>query len=164
VRSVTLSGVTPISGAGASRFVNVPGFREKAEDRRRASLNWASPNYFETLGIPRIAGRDFTFDDEGRPPVAIVSASMARYYYGDRSPLGQIITFDRQPTPYEIVGVVGDAKYLNLHEAVPRMVYLNAFQEPRVFSHQLSMQTELAGRRRQRGGAPFRDGTVTMRR
>jgi predicted permease len=144
VRSVTLSGVTPISGAGASRFVDVPGFQEEAVDRRRASLNWASPNYFETLGIPRIAGRDFTLDDEGRPPVAIVSASMARYYYGDRSPIGQIITFERQPTAYEIVGVVGDTKYLNLHEPIRRMVYLNAFQEPRMFAHQLSMRTSIA--------------------
>jgi putative ABC transport system permease protein len=144
VRSATLSGVTPISGAGASRFVDVPGFQEKAEDRRRASLNWAGPSYFETLGIPRIAGRDFAFEDEGRPRVAIVSASMARYYYGDRSPIGQIITFDRQPAPYEIVGVVGDAKYLNLHEPIPRMVYLHAFQEPRIFSHELSLRTSIA--------------------
>jgi predicted permease len=142
-RSVTLSGVTPISGAGASRFIDVPGFLEKAEDRRRVSLNWTAPKYFETLGTPWLAGRDFTFDDASRPPVAIVSASMARYYYGDRSPIGQIITFEGQPTAYEIVGVVGDAKYLNLHEPIRRTVYLNAFQEPRMFAHQLSMRTSI---------------------
>ena len=100
----------------------VPLDQARAELRRRASLNWAGPNYFDTLGIPRIAGRDFTFEDEGRPRVAIVSAAMARYYYGNRSAIGQIITFDGQPRPYEIVGVVGDATYLNLHEPIPRMV------------------------------------------
>ena len=143
VRSATLSGVTPILGGGASQWVDVPGFTERAEDRRRASLNWTGPGYFETLGIPRIAGRDFTFEDAGRSPVAIVSESMARHYYGDRSPLGQIITLDGQPRAYEIVGVVGDTKYLNLHDAIPRMVYMNAFQEARIFAHRFSLRTSV---------------------
>ena len=137
VRSAALSAVTPVSGAGASRFIDVPGFSEKAEDRRRVVLNWIAPKYFETLGTPVLAGRDFTFEDQGRPPVAIVSRSMARYYFGDRSPIGQLFTFDRQDNrgaardqPYQIVGVVGDTKYLNLQEPIGRMVYLNAFQEP----------------------------------
>jgi putative ABC transport system permease protein len=137
VRSAALSAVTPVSGAGASRFIDVPGFSEKANDRRRVVLNWIAPKYFETLGTPVLAGRDFTFEDQGRPPVAIVSRSMARYYFGDRSPIGQLFTFDRQDNrgaardqPYQIVGVVGDTKYLNLQEPIGRMVYLNAFQEP----------------------------------
>ena len=139
VRSATLSGVTPVSGAGASRFIEVPGFREKAEDRRRVVLNWIAPKYFETLGTPLLAGRDFRFEDQGGPLVAIVSQSMARYYFGDRSPIGQLFTFERQDNrgaardqPYQIVGVVGDTKYLNLQEPIRRMVYLNAFQEPRM--------------------------------
>ena len=45
--------------------------------------------------------------------------------------------------PYQIVGVVGDTKYLNLQEPIPRMVYLNAFQEPRLFSHQFSLRTNV---------------------
>ncbi len=136
VRSAALSAVTPVSGAGASRFIDVPGFSEKAGDRRRVVLNWIAPKYFETLGTPVLAGRDFTFEDQGRPPVAIVSRSMARYYFGDRSPIGQLFTFDRQDNrgaardqPHQIVGVVGDTKYLNLQEPIGRMVYLNAFQE-----------------------------------
>lgn len=40
--------------------------------------------------------------------------------------------------------MVGDAKYLNLHEPIPRMVYLHAFQEPRVFSHEFSLRTSIA--------------------
>jgi predicted permease len=151
VRSATLSGVTPISGAGASRFIEVPGFRDTPQDRRRASLNWIAPKYFETLGTPLLAGRDFTFEDQGGPLVAIVSQSMARYYFGDRSPIGQFFTFEPQDNrgtaqdrPYEIVGVAGDTKYLNLHDPIPRMVYLNTFQETRAFSHQLSLRTGIA--------------------
>jgi predicted permease len=150
VRSATLSGITPVSGGGASRFIDLPRFRERAEDRRRVALNWIAPKYFETLGTPLLAGRDFRFEDQGGPLVAIVNRSMARYYFGDRSPIGQLFTFERQDNrgtaqdqPYQIVGVVGDAKYLNLQEPIWRMVYLNTFQEPRLFSHQFSLRTNV---------------------
>jgi predicted permease len=150
VRSATLSGITPVSGAGASRFIEVPRFRERAADRRRVALNWIAPKYFETLGTPLLAGRDFTFEDQGGPLVAIVNQSMARYYFGDRSPIGQLFTFERQDNrgtaqeePYHIIGVAGDAKYLNLQEPIWRMVYLNTFQEPRLFSHQFSLRTNV---------------------
>ena len=150
VRSATLSAITPVSGGGASRFIEVPRFREHPEDRRRVALNWTAPKYFDTLGTPLLAGRDFTFDDQGGPLVAIVNQSMARYYFGDRSPIGQLFTFERQDNrgtaqdqPYRIVGLVGDAKYLNLQEPIWRMVYLNTFQEPRLFAHQFSLRTHV---------------------
>ena len=97
VRSATLSGVTPIEGAGGEPFRNVEGFQEKPEDRRRLMLNWVGPRYFETLGTPLVAGRDFEFEDAGRPRVAIVNQAMARYYFGDGSPLGRHLTFDGEP-------------------------------------------------------------------
>jgi len=59
---------------------------------------------------------------------------MARYYFGAGSPLGRHLTFERDAVPYEIVGVVGDATYEDLHETPPRTVYLNAFQEGRIQS------------------------------
>jgi hypothetical protein len=116
VRSATLSAVTPVSGAGASRFIDVPGFSEKAEDRRRVSLNWTAPKYFETLGTPLLAGRDFAFEDQGRPPVAIVSQSMARYYFGDRSPIGQLFTFERQDNGERRGSAVPDRRRRRRHE------------------------------------------------
>ncbi len=128
VRSVTLAGMTPMSGAAGSQFIDVKGFTENPNDRRRVSLNVVAPKYFETLSTPFIAGRDFAFEDEGRPRVAIVNQAMARYYFGTSSPLGRQFTFEGQPTPLEIVGLVGDAKYQDLHETPPRTIYLNAFQ------------------------------------
>jgi predicted permease len=143
VRSATNSGMTPISGAGASRFVNVQGFREEPDARRYVSLNWIGPNYFATFGTPIVAGRDFDFADAGHPPVAIVNQAMARYYFGDRSPLGRQFTFDGTATPYEIVGVVGDAKYSDLHARAPRTIYLNAFQDAPGRSHQFALRTDV---------------------
>ncbi len=148
VRSVTLSGVTPISGAGASRFIRV---EEAAEARRYVPLNWVGPRYFETFGTPLLAGREFTFADKGGPPVAIVNQAMARYYFGDRSPIGgrfqfvgpsnSGITGAPPDQMYEIVGVVGDAKYLDLREIPPRTIYLNAFQEPRMLANRFALRT-----------------------
>jgi ABC-type antimicrobial peptide transport system permease subunit len=53
---------------------------------------------------------------------------MARYYFGTQSPLGRQFTIEGQARPLAIVGVVGDAKYWDLHEAPPRTIYMNAFQ------------------------------------
>ena len=97
---------------------------------RYISLNWIGPRYFETLRTPLVAGRDFSFDDAGRPPVAIVNLAFARHYFGAAAAaLGRHVTFDRETTAYEIVGVAGDAKYLTLHKVAPPMLYANAFQE-----------------------------------
>ncbi|MFZ0590757.1 MAG: ABC transporter permease, partial [Bryobacteraceae bacterium] len=129
VRSATLCAPTPISGAGASRFANVEGHPERPEDRRYLSVVWAARKYFETLGIPLLAGREFGSKDEGRPRVAIVNQAMSRYYFPGGSPLGKHIIFDGDGKPYEIVGVVGDAKYYEIREAAPRTIYIDAFQD-----------------------------------
>jgi ABC-type antimicrobial peptide transport system permease subunit len=109
------------------------------------------PRYFETFGTPLLAGRDFAFTDRGRPPVAIVNQAMARYYFGDRNPIGgrfqfvgasnSGVTGAPPDQAYTIVGVVGDAKYSDLREAPPRTIYLNAFQEPRMIANQLAVRT-----------------------
>jgi len=140
VRSATVSGVTPIDGGAASSFATVEGHEDRPEDRRRLWQNWVGPRYFETLGTPFVAGRDFQFEDEGRPRVAIVNQAMARHYFGSASPLGKHLAFERDPVPYEIVGVVGDAKYADLHEPPPRTVYLNTFQDGRI-SSRFSLRT-----------------------
>ena len=134
VRSAALAAVTPIEGAAASRFASVEGYQERPEDRRRLWQNWVGPKYFETLGTPLVAGREFQFEDAGHPRVAIVNQTMARHYFGDTSPLGKHFTFEHDTVPFEIVGVAGDAKYANLHEAAPPTVYLHAFQERGVAS------------------------------
>ena len=65
VRSATLSGTTPINGAGASGLANVEGHPEPAENRRYVAINWVAPRFFETFGTPFLAGRDFGFGDSG---------------------------------------------------------------------------------------------------
>jgi predicted permease len=134
VRTATLSAGTPLSGAGASRFANVEGFPERPEDRRYLTLAWVAPKYFETLGTPFLAGRDFNFQDQGRR-VAIVNQAFARYFFAGGSPIGKRFTMDGELLPYEIVGMAADAHYYEIREVTRRTVYFNTFQEGRPYSH-----------------------------
>jgi predicted permease len=142
VRSATLSGMTPLSGAGANRDATVEGYQAKPGELRYLAENWVAPRYFETLGQPLLAGRDFSFQDEGRPRIAIVNQAMARYYFAGSSPIGKHVFFDGDDRPYEIIGMVADAKYQEIREATPRTIYFNAFQEGRMFS-QFALRTAI---------------------
>ncbi len=148
VRSATLSAGTPISGGGAVSFAIVEGYQERPEDRRYVFINWIAPKYFETLGTPLLAGRDFTFQDQNGPRVAIINQAMARYYFGDRNPIGKHVALEKDwkgfgvDQPYEIVGVVGDANYSEIRETPPRTIYFNAFREGGVPS-QFEIRTSL---------------------
>ena len=141
VGSATLSAVTPIEGPGAARMVNVEGFQEKPDDRRFIPLNWVAPRYFETFGTAVLGGRDFVREDENRPRVAIVNDAFARYYFAGRSPIGGRFTFDGIDRVYEIVGVVGTAKYQDLTETPLRTIYLNALQEERGAWRKFALRT-----------------------
>ncbi len=143
VRSVSLCGATPISGAGANRAVIVPGYDPKPGEIRNVSENWVAPKYFQTLGTPLLFGRDFELRDQGGPPVAVINQKMARYYFGDRSPLGESVSFDGEDQRYEIVGVVGDSKLYDIREPVYRTIYFNMFQQP-VPGSQLVLRTNIA--------------------
>jgi predicted permease len=101
-------------------------------------MNEVSPNYFATLGIPVVAGRDFTIadaqqvkdgprDDDIAPSKAIINETFARKYFAGRSPIGRHIGFGTDPgtqTPMEIVGVVADTKYTGLRDETPEQVFL----------------------------------------
>ena len=128
VRSATLAAMTPISGVGGGQFISVPGFAENPDDRRRVRLNAVASKYFDTLATPLLAGRDFAPEDDGRRRVAIVNQAMARYYFGASNPLGRHFSVEGEAEPLEIVGVVADAKYNDVHDTAPRTIYQDAFQ------------------------------------
>jgi len=73
-----------------------------------SSRSFIAPRFFETMGIPLLAGREFTErDNESAPPVIIINEAMARFYFGDQNPVGLRVRFSQQDkTTTEIVGVV----------------------------------------------------------
>src|SRR6266496_4590574 len=81
-------------------------------DRPRGNFESVSDNYFATLGLKILEGRDFTIDDtDAKQPVTIVNTSFARKYYGNQSPIGRRIRIYNpgQPQPWRtIVGMVPD--------------------------------------------------------
>jgi len=75
---------------------------------------------------------------------------MARYYFADANPIGKHFTIEKDwkniggpDKPYEIVGVAGDAKYDDAHEAPPRTLYLTAFGDGRMFANDFILRTSI---------------------
>ncbi|MGA7409706.1 MAG: ABC transporter permease [Bryobacteraceae bacterium] len=150
VRSASITACAPLQGCGSgSRYLIAEGHVEPPKDRQRTSITFVAPRYFETLGIPLIAGRDFTFRDVGRSRVAIVNQVMARHYFPGVNPIGRQVAIDRDPAsggwfgtdqPYEVVGLVGDAKAIELRDAPYATIYFNMFQESQL-QHQFQLRT-----------------------
>jgi predicted permease len=96
-----------------------------------AVWNRVSPHYFETIGTPLLEGRAIEEQDEPKSRrVAVVSESFARRYFENQNPLGRHVGGEGNENRgvYEIVGVVGDAKYGFAREAAEPMIFLPFFQ------------------------------------
>jgi putative ABC transport system permease protein len=95
-------------------------------DRPYANIGTVSGGYFAAMGIPLLAGRTFAdTDTREAPPVAIVSAALARQHFAGENPVGKRIRFDDDPKApgITIVGLVGDVRQLGLREAPPPLLF-----------------------------------------
>jgi predicted permease len=121
----------PLTENVAMMTVSVEGYQAKEGENMNPNVNWVSPGYLKTMGIPLVAGREFTEADQaGAPRVAIVSEEMARYFFGRLNPIGRRFGFGRaKPDQIEIVGVAGDGKYSDLRAKPVRMVYIPFLQD-----------------------------------
>jgi predicted permease len=134
VRNVAFSLYSPMSGDNWSSVITVDG-HDPAE-RLIASWNRVSPRYFETTGTPLIRGRAIDERDRpGTPLVAVVNQSFARKFFGDTDPIGRRMGFALARgggnRVFEIVGIVGDAKYQDARAAAYATFFLPFLQEPR---------------------------------
>ena len=152
VRSASITACTPLQGCGTgSRFLNAEGFLEQPDQRMRPAIYFVTPRYFETLGIPLLAGRDFNPRDIGHPRVVIISNAVARHYFPGQNPVGRNITVVHDPRPqpfgddqpYEVIGVAGDVKPFELRDAPFPTLYFDMFQVNRVFD-QFQLRTSAA--------------------
>jgi putative ABC transport system permease protein len=128
VGSVSVSSITPVCHCRWANEVVVEGYIPKSRDDAMASFNTVSDRYFETLGTPIAAGRDFNRQDTSTSErVAIVSKSMAQKYFGVTNPLGRRFRIREANVlgdPVEIVGVVKDAKYGSLRDEPSPFVFI----------------------------------------
>ena len=100
----------------------------RPEDTPSTNYRIVTPDYFRTMGIPLLDGRNFVESDDGdHPLVAIVSEILAKNHFPDRSLIGQqIVVDDTDGTPrqIEIIGVVGPVKQTNLETPAKADIYL----------------------------------------
>jgi macrolide transport system ATP-binding/permease protein len=124
VESATLSRLTPFSYANfSSAPLAIDGYQPAPDEQLNSSYLEAGEDYFKTLGIPIVAGREFQrTDDENAVPVAIVNETMAAKYWPGKDPIGQRLKVkDRW---LQIVGVARNVKYEDKLELPRTFFYL----------------------------------------
>jgi predicted permease len=126
VESVSLADIALMTDSDSSTTVKVEGYEPKEGEDMNPNFNQVAPDFFRTMGIPLLAGRDFTDGDAaGAPQVAVVNDTFAHYFFKDQDPLGRRFGYGRSgKVEVEIVGVVRDGKVANLREEKRRFVYI----------------------------------------
>jgi putative ABC transport system permease protein len=98
-------------------------------DDTSASVRAVSRDYFNTMRIPLLRGRDFSPADEGHKNIAIINHEMAERFWPGSNPIGMRIVLEKAE-PRTIVGVVGDVKSSSLDAGPETEVYLPFAEEP----------------------------------
>lgn len=116
VQDVTLSSGFPLNGGGATLYTRADGNVPPVPERQGAPSNDVTPGWFHSLGIPLLAGRDFTEQDVlDHPNVVIISKSGAKTVFGNENPIGKTLLVTSGSVPVEVVGVVGDVRSAQLN-------------------------------------------------
>ena len=120
VTGVTSSTDALLAGTNRSRGVSVEGFRKEPDTDDNARYSYVGPNYLHVLGVPIIAGRDFTSADEaGAVKVAIVNETFARKFNLGRDVVGKHMSVGNDSLDIQIVGLARDSKYSKVKDEIP---------------------------------------------
>jgi len=130
VTSASFSGNVPLGfGGNNSSGVTIEGYTPQKDENMAIQNDDIGPRYFETVGTPLIAGRDFTAaDDSGAMKVVIVNEAFAKRYWPGEDPIGKWITFGSD-AKWTVVGVATTAQYKHLGEAPLPYVWLPLAQD-----------------------------------
>ncbi|HZQ55590.1 MAG TPA: ABC transporter permease [Bryobacteraceae bacterium] len=127
VRAVSLAGSGLMEGIAPKTTVVPAGSTLPAKTFLNTNVNWVTSGYFESLGIPLLAGRVFEPGDAGRSPAPIVvNRAFAQTFFPHTNPIGKAIVQGvdgNKPPVAVIVGVVGTAKYRSMRELDPPIYY-----------------------------------------
>ncbi len=144
VESVGLASMRILEHDEWDSSMTVEGYNpDKPDDRAEPYMNSISPDYFATLGVPIVAGRDFTAadtrevkhsdrastdpDDDYVPATVMINETFARKFFAGRDPIGRHLGFGSDPgtkTDMEVIGVVKDIKYTDLRDEIPPQAYI----------------------------------------
>lgn len=137
VESASLARIVPMSGGGRNSGFLIHGQQRPDNVNRSERMglpdnasavnsNVVGLNYFSTMGIPLLEGRDFSAQDNENAPLAvIINEALARRYFAGEDALGKRVSFRGANGPWsEIVGVVRDSKYRTLGESPRPTAYM----------------------------------------
>jgi predicted permease len=148
VESISLATVVPLGGGGMIRFIErLEGYQAQPDEKLTMEFNIVGENYFNTMGVQLVAGRDFSPQDNATAPkVAIINEAMAQKYWPDSNPIGKHMDWGRgrktAAQSLEIIGVARNTKYSNLtEESEP------TFYEPlqQWYSSEMALHVRTAG-------------------
>lgn len=115
---------------GGWNAIEVEGSSSSAK-RMSTSINYVAPRFFETMGIPLLAGRGpQPGDTASRPKVAIINETFACRYFPDTSPVGRRFRWKGEKDWIEVVGMVGDVKFYSVRDEPPPIAYIPFQQNP----------------------------------
>jgi len=133
VRSVGGASLGPFGNGRRAGNITLEGYRVKEDEYTGASQDALTPDYVRTMGIPLVAGREFSpRDGAGAQKVALVNEAFAKRYSRAGRLLGKHFGFGgghETKLEWEIVGIVRDIKYGNLREQADPFVYVPTTQQ-----------------------------------
>ena len=135
VTSIVAAMVPVLAGDNWGNSLVVEGFEAGPDTNTNASFNGVGPGYLRTMGIPLMAGREFTdVDVFGAPKVAIINQAFAKKFNLGDNPIGKRFGLGGPggKPDIEIVGLAQDAKYSDVKREVPPQYYLPYKQEERL--------------------------------
>lgn len=121
VVSAVATDIPPLSGGGRSEGFRLQGSPESPNSWIMTELFMATPGYFESLSIPRIAGSDFGSETPAGPRVGIVNQAFVDKVLGGRNPIGSQVS--GAGGVFRIIGVVGNVKSRTLGEETRPVLY-----------------------------------------
>ncbi len=146
VTGVTASLVPVLAGSNWGTDVNVEGFTSGPDIDNNARFNEIGAGYFRTMGMPLLAGREFTVADGPKAAkVAIVNEAFAKKFNLGRDAVGKRMSNrgNNEQLDTEIVGLVQNAKYSEVKDAVPPLFFMPYRQDGKLGSMAFYVRTSL---------------------
>jgi len=143
VESAAFSRMVPLSYvSSATAPVVVDGYTPPPEESPTVDYNEVGQDYFATMGIPLVAGREFTRGDDDKAALAaVVNETMAQRYWNGRNPLGQRLQLKGRWL--QVVGIAKDSKYSSVREK-PTPFFFIALRQNNLRGGVLNIRTPLA--------------------
>jgi predicted permease len=129
IQSVAMSDRVPLASDSGSTSVKPEGYVSQANESMETQVAIITPNYFQTLQIPIVKGRDFTlWDTKSSQRVVIVSQAFVDRYWPNQEALGKQLNSDLTHEWFTVIGVARDSKMTGLNEKPVPFVFLPQYQ------------------------------------